>query len=90
MPSDDLIALFGSLFLRLIPLKFAYKQAQQISTPVTSILCFQGPPRPSCSAVRSTPRLLSQQRGCQRRPMATEQQLGSSLRAGSELTAKKG
>ena len=62
----------------------ADKQAQLISTPVTSIMCLQGPPRPSCSVVRSTRRLPSQQR----RLDATEQQPCSSLRAFSELTAK--
>ena len=56
-----------------------------ISTPVTSIKCLQGPPRPPCSAVRSARRLPLQQR----RLVATEQQPRSSLRACSELTAKK-
>ena len=33
------------------------RQAQQIFTPITSIMCLQGPPRPPCFAVRSTRRL---------------------------------
>ena len=32
---------------------FADKQAQQISTPVTSVVCLKGPRRPPYSAVRS-------------------------------------
>ena len=75
----------GLIFGSLSTWRFLADKAQLILTPVTSIMCLQGPPRPPCSAVRSTRRLPSQQR----RLVATEQQPRSSLRAYSELTAKK-